>query len=239
VVDVEECPLGAFEEDGLVAVDRLPDEERRIGDMSLKPSGVAEILLVHLLEIERELVVHLLELPVLVLQHNLEFLAEDLRIEEVLHADAEAGELVHVRRPDPAFGRADELLAEVTLEHRVHLAVVGHDDVRVPRDSDPRRVDASFSELVHFSEEDRRIDDGAVADDRGDLGIEHPGRDQTQSEAFTFDHDRVAGVVAALVPNDHVGVARVSIGDLPLSFIAPLGAKDHRRCHVVSSTGEP
>ncbi len=39
-------------------------------------------------------------------------------------------------------------------------------------------------------------------------------------------HDRVPGVVAALEADHEVGLLREQVGDLPLSFIAPLGADD-------------
>ena len=44
VVDVEQCPLGAFEQDSLARFDRVEQIGRRVGDERLQPLGVALVL---------------------------------------------------------------------------------------------------------------------------------------------------------------------------------------------------
>ena len=43
-------------------------------------------------------------------------------------------------------------------------------------------------------------------------------------ELLAVADDRVAGVVAALEADHEVGLLGEQVGDLPLSFVAPLGA---------------
>ena len=47
----------------------------------------------------------------------------------------------------------------------------------------------------------------------------------------------MAGVVAALEADDHVGAAREPVDDLALAFVAPLGADDGDVAHVDSLLG--
>ena len=56
-------------------------------------------------------------------------------------------------------------------------------------------------------------------------------------ERLTAPHDRVARVVAALEAHDRVGLLREQVGDLPFSFVAPLGADYHDSRHATVSVG--
>ena len=48
------------------------------------------------------------------------------------------------------------------------------------------------------------------------------------------DDDRVPGVVAALVADDHVHLAGQDVGELALALVAPLGPDDHGGRHSAS-----
>ena len=50
---------------------------------------------------------------------------------------------------------------------------------------------------------------------------------QVELEHLAVADDRVAGVVAALVADDHVGPLGEQVDDLALALVAPLGADDH------------
>ena len=101
---------------------------------------------------------------VLLLEGDLDLLAQDLRVEQVLQADAEARGLVRVRRADPAPGRPDLQLAEPSLARLVDRQVPRHDHVRVPGQADRLRRDAAMLEVVQLVDEDARIDDAARPD---------------------------------------------------------------------------
>ena len=86
------------------------------------------------LELERLVLVDALEPDVLLRERGLDLLAQDLRVEQVLDADPEAGRLVGVGGPDPAPRRPDLELAEPLLARAVDRDVPRHDQVRVARD---------------------------------------------------------------------------------------------------------
>ena len=127
---------------------------------------IAEVLLADLVGVERQPVVDLGQHAVLLAQREVELLAEDLGVEQVLHAQADAQRLVGVGGTDAALGGAELVLAEEALGDAVELLVVRHDQVRVARQlqravSTPLPSSMSSSAMQH-----RGVDDDAVADDR-------------------------------------------------------------------------
>ena len=78
---------------------------------------------------------------------------------------------------------------------------------------------AALLQRVDLLEQRLRVDDDAVADDGGDVRGEHTGREDVQCVLLLADHDRVAGVVAALVPDDvlHASPSRSVALPLPSS----------------------
>ena len=222
VVDVEQRALAALEEHDLVLVESLVQHERSVGDVGLKDVGECKKRINDLVDLERAAVVDLDEHLVLARERTLDLLAQDRRVEEVLHADAEAGDLVAVGRADAAAGRADLRVPEESLGHLVEGDVVRGDEMRIGADDELRGIDASLVEGSHLMEQDGRIDHHAVADNRDDLGSEDAGRQEMEGELLVADDDGVAGVVAALVANDIVDAATEEIGCLALAFIAPL-----------------
>ncbi len=116
----------------------------------------------------------------------------------------------------PALGGAQRVAAEEAFGQAVKLLVVGHDQVRVARDDESRDVHVAFDEFVQLRQQHGRVDDDAIADHRRHAGIENARRDELEGELLTVDHDAVAGVVAALITNDHVHVARQKSVSFPL-----------------------
>src|SRR5215207_5258879 len=90
---------------------------------------------------------------ILLRQRGLELLPEDLGIEDVLHADAQARGLVSVRGPDPAASGADLELSEAPLARGVGGHVPRHDQVRVSRDAQALRRDPALLEIVELADE--------------------------------------------------------------------------------------
>ena len=66
----------------------------------------------------------------------------------------------------------------------------------------------------------------AVANDIGHMGVERAGGQDVEGEAAIIIDDGVAGVGTALEACHDVGMFRQHIRDLPLAFIAPVGAYD-------------
>ena len=171
------------------------------------------------------------------LERGADLRPQDLLVEQVLDADAEAQRLVGVGEADPAARRPDRVLPQFRLTRRVEQHVVGHDQVRVRRDPQVGDADPGAFQPVDLAQQHARIDDDAVADHAGLVGVEDPRRDQVELELLTVADDRVARVVAALEADDRGSPLGEQIRDLALALVAPLGADyDHAR-HWVDSDG--
>ena len=101
-----------------------------------------------------------------------------------------------------------------------HVGAVG--DEQAPGD-----LDALRGELLEFAEERLRIEHDAVADDALRTRVQDAGRNLVQDELAIADHDRVAGVGAALVAHHEVGLLGQHVDQLALALVAPLRADDH------------
>ena len=212
------------------SLQRALDEQRRVGDVRPQPLRVALRLLGHLLELQRRRAVDPLEPNVLLGECDLDLLAQDLRVEEVLHANPEARRLVGVRRADAAPGRADLELAQPALARLVERDVPRHDEVRVAGEADGLGGDAARLEVVELLDEDPGVDDAARAE-HALLAPEDPRGHVLELVGLAVGDDRVAGVGAALVAADEVAVLGEQIDDLPLALVAPLRADDDCRGH--------
>ena len=86
-------------------------------------------------------------------------------------------------------------------------------------------------EPVELGEQHLRVDDHAVADDRHDPRVEDPARHELELEHLAVDHERVAGVVAALVADAQRRFLGQVVGEPTLALVAPLGPDDHCSRH--------
>ena len=118
--------------------------------MGLEAVAIALVLLRDRVEVERRVLLERAEKLALRLERGHDLLTEDLGVEHVLDADAEAGGLVRVTRPDAALGRADLELSELRLARRVEHHVVGHDQVGVGGDLEARRIDAPAAQALEL-----------------------------------------------------------------------------------------
>jgi hypothetical protein len=102
-------------------------------------------------------------------------------INQIAHAQADAGDLVAVGRADAALGGADLVLA---LEHfalGVEFAVVGEHDVRGFADDEVLAdLDADLVQAGDFVDEADGVNHHAVADDAEFVFAQDAGRDEVQ-----------------------------------------------------------
>ena len=103
--------------------------------------------------------------------------------------------------------------------------------MRVARDDQSRDVNVLGAQRIQFGEQDGGVHHDAVADDRRDRGVQDARGHELERERFVIDDDSVSGVVATLVAHRHVHVTRHEVGQLPFTFVAPLGSDDHRCGH--------
>jgi hypothetical protein len=232
VVDVQERALAALEEDHLVVVEGLVEDQDRVGDVRRELVGVAQQLLDDLARGNGASVVELGEHLVLDVERRLDLLGEDRLVVEVLDPDAHAVDLVGVGRADAAPGGADLALAEEAFRHLVDGDVVRRDDVGVAADQELGRVDAALVQPAQLGEQDRRVDDDAVADDRRAAGRQDSGREQVEGVLLVAHDYRVAGVVAALVAHHIVDGTTEQVRRLSLAFVTPLSTEQHKCGHA-------
>ena len=159
--------------------------------------------------------------------------AERRQVGQIHEADGAAADLVLVGRADAALGGADAGRELPILADRLELAMQRQDQRRVLGDAQivRRHRDALFPERGDLVEQRLRIDHHAVADDRQLAAAHHAGRQQRQLVGDAVDHQRVAGIVAALEAHDDVGLLGQPVDDLALALVAPLGADYHHIRH--------
>ena len=226
MIEVEQRPLRAFAEHALAAVERLVDEQRDVGDEGRETLGVAHRRGLDRFGIEPADAVQEAELLVLELQRRRDLLAQDLAVEQVLHADADAGGLVGVGGPDAASRGTDLQGAEVHLGRLIEHAVPRHDEVGTARDAQARSRAAARLELVEFLAQHLGVEHDAVAEHATHAGEEDATRQQPELERLLAHLHGVAGVVAALVTRDDGERLGQQVDDLALALVAPLGADD-------------
>ena len=235
MVEIEQRALSALEQHALAGPQRAIHQKRRIGDVRGEPLGEAEMRLHDLLDVEWLQLVHALQPDVLLCGRELDLLPQNLRVEQVLDANPDAGGLVGIRGADPPPGRTDLQTAELALPGAIQRDVPGHDQVGVSGDEQKVSglVPASL-EIVELGDENARIDD-AAGPDRAALGGDDPRRDLPDLVGLAGDDDRVAGVRTALVAADEIRLLGEQIDDLSLALVAPLRTDDDSRGHVRQS----
>ena len=232
MVQVQQHPLGALEQDVAAGVQGGVDLCHGVGDVRLQAVGVPEVLLEDRVGVHRQAAVDLGEEEVLLPEGNVQLRGEDLAVEEVLDPDADAGCLVGVGRPDPSPGGPQLHLAEAALRQAVELPVVGHDEVGIARDAELFGRDAPQGEGIDLLEQDRGVHDHARCQHRRDVRVQDAGGKQVQLEGLRAHDHGVAGVVAPLIPDNHVHGVGHQVGDLALPLVPPLRAQEGYARHV-------
>ena len=83
-------------------------------------------------------------------------------------------------------------------------------------------LDAASLQAGDLLEQSPRINHDTVADDADFAGMQDAGRNQVQDVLIVADLDRVSGVIAALITDDHIGLLGQHVDDLAFAFITPL-----------------
>ena len=165
------------------------------------------------------------------MQAGFDLVVQVVGVEQVMHADADAVDLIRVGRADAAAGGADLVLAEEAFGHLVERAVVGRDDVRGLAHQQVGAVDAAGFQAVDLLEEHLRIHDHAVADHRGQVRVDDAGGQQVQGVRLVADHHAMARVVAAVEACDIIDLGADQIGRLAFTLVAPLGTDKNNSRH--------
>ena len=144
-------------------------------------------------------------------EQAIDLVVERIRIGEVHQPDRPPRDLVLVGRADAALGGADlgpagvprfAMGVEFAMQRQDQRDVLG--DLEVCR----RHLDPLAAQFLDLLDEMIGIEDDAIADDRQLSRANDAGGKQRKLIGLAVDHERVAGVVAALKPHDHVGADR-------------------------------
>ena len=149
-------------------------------------------------------------------------------IGQVSHAHGAPPDLVLIGRANAAPGGADLCDAHLRLARPVQLAMHRQDQRRVfgNHQGFGRHGDALFGQLFDFGQQSPGIQHHAIADD-AQLAAAHDAAGQKrQLVDHAVDDKRMARIMAALEPGDHIGPLGQPIDDLALPLVAPLGAHD-------------
>ncbi len=157
----------------------------------------------------------------------LDLLGQLVRIHQVGHAHAAAGHLVFIGRADAAAGGADGLAAGGDLARLIHGNVVRHDQRRSRADLQARtHLHALCFQLLDFLLQRGGRQHHAVADQAQRIVAQDARGNQVQHGLLALDHQRVAGVVAALETRHGADALGQQVDDLALAFVAPLRTKN-------------
>ena len=237
MVEVEQRPLRALEEHRLAVLERPIDEQRRVRDIWAQPLRIALVALCELLELERLDAVDALEPHVLLLERDLDLLAEDLRVEEILDADAKPVALSAYAGPMPrrvvpiwSFPSRRSLAWSSATCHGMTMCAFRRQAHDVDGDAPAARSSSSSMKTAGSTTQPEPM--------HALLAPENPRGHVLELVRLAVGDDRVAGVGPALVAADDVRVAGEQVDDLALALVSPLRADDYRRGHAGSLTAE-
>src|ERR1700682_2069175 len=198
-------------------------------DVWSKLLAIGGVLGQHRLGIQWGHVIELLKDRILDLAQNKpELLLQEARLQQIAGAEADTADLVRIGWTDAAPGRAEAIIASLLFLQLVEDRVPGHDQVGAVGNDQAVDADAARAHLLHLFKQDARIENDAVADDAGRVGIENSGRDEVKPKFLAGVDDGVSGIVATLGADDHVGVFREKVDDLALPLVPPLATYEDR-----------
>lgn len=87
-------------------------------------------------------------------------------------------------------------------------------------------------QCLQLLEEARHMNDATAADDVDAAWVDEARGEDVEIVCDSIGDDGVSGVVTTLSTAAQLRFVGEDVGELPLAFIAPLGAKDDRRRHV-------
>jgi len=151
-------------------------------------------------------------------------------MQQIHDAEAAAGHLVLVGRPDATAGGADLLAPRRAFRGQLDHAVVGQNDLRAVGDEEIAvDLDAQLANAADLAEERDGIEDNSVADDALATRPEHAAGNKLQHKLVLADDDGVPGVMSAGVARHGGKPLAQHVNDFALALVAPLGAQ-HYSC---------
>ena len=159
---------------------------------------------------------------------------EFVEMSEIADTDGAAANLVLIGRTDAAPGGADLAGAAGIFAQGIEVAVDRQDERAGLGDAQDVRGDgdALAGDALDLAFQRPWVEDDAIADDRRRAADDARGEQRKLVRLAAHDQ-RMAGVVAALEADDHVGAAGEPVDDLALALVAPLRADDGDVAHFI------
>ena len=142
---------------------------------------------------------------VLLGQSDAEFFAQDMFVQKIFHADANARVFIDITGADAASGRADLMFAVAGfLLELIEKLMVRHRHMSRSADAKARAVFSPGAQFAQFFQQLLGVDDDAVADHAGLAGIKHSRRQKAKHVFLSVDVHGMAGVRSALIAGENI-----------------------------------
>src|SRR5882762_2257726 len=231
VVNVEHGALCTFEEDGLAFVEGAIGEFGGVADVGFDFFAEAEGFFHFVREIHVCAIGSLRD-TVFFSDNAGGLFAEEIRVEQIHHAQSAARHFVFVGGANAARSGADFIFTAGGFGGFVQFAVIGEDQMGAIADVQAAGdAEMGLFEHFNFGNQGGRIDDDAGTDDDMLLGSQVRAAEELKNVAVLADDNRVAGVMAPGDASDVIERAGEIINDFALAFIAPLRTNHHDRFH--------
>ena len=164
-------------------------------------------------------------------------LLERLGVLEIAHLQRLLHIFVAIDRRNAALGGAVAVAAKALLLQRVLHRMEGqhHDGAVGDLEVVGRDLHAGGTHAIHLAADVLQVDHGARAQQIDLFRTEDAGGQQVQLELAVFVDDGMAGVVAALIADDHVVALGEVIDHAALALVSPVNADNGAMCHVLHS----
>jgi len=226
VIDIKQHSLRPFEQDARAGLAHfLQSLPHRLGKLQHEGRNLAQVCQ-QAFAVNRRLIETGAQ-SIMMRTETIELRFEVIEMRQVAHPDRAAADLVLIGRADSAAGGADLAATRGGLTQPVEIAVDRQNQRAIVCDGEIVVIDgdALAFELLDLRLEVPRVKHHSVANYRKRAG-DNAGRKQAELVGRAIDHQRVAGIVAALETDHGIGAAGEPVNDLALAFIAPLGT-DH------------
>jgi hypothetical protein len=227
VIDVEQCGLRAFKQNGLTASDQAIQQRGRVHNEWTQPIAETDIGVADGFRVYRLRTAQRLQDAILLFNLGGDFLREAFQCDQVADTEATTARLVFVCGADAPRGRSDLSIAKQLFRGRFNGAMVGKNQMTPIGNEKPSgNLDAGGGDGIGFLKECDWIQNHASADDADHSVVKYSGRNQVKHVAILSKRDCVAGIVSALVTGNTVEFLREDVDDFAFAFISPLETYD-------------
>ena len=228
--DIEHGALGSFEEDVLATAMQREEPFRHVTGQRTDPVRSREGGVKAGSEVHPRRAIVTFKQEVVIVQERPQAPLEASLIEQVVHTQRPARRTILVGGSDAAPGGADSDAAAHPFTGAIESDVAGQDERAGLAHEEALGYRHRLPlEHLHLLHQRVRRQHHPVPDDGADPFAQDPGGDEVKDGFPAADHHSMTGIVAALETHYRPATLAQQVDDLPLAFVAPLGADDHHR----------